>query len=150
MLIEVPALMQNLDQHDYVLLYCRLTPVGKTDLGATGYLPGSRVFDVAEFSKLDFLNNPADASEFNRRLHRFGATYNSNIVAYDPMGIYAAPRVWFQLKLMGYKNVAVLNGGLPEWQRHLGKIEHQTKERPATLNESTAEKPSLAIHEVPV
>src|SRR5690606_37018502 len=100
------------------------------------------VFDVAEFSKLDFLHNPDDASEFNRRLRSFGASYNSDIIVYDPIGIYAAPRVWFLLKLMGYKNVSVLNGGLPEWQRHQGKIEQETREEATTLDETKTENPS--------
>jgi thiosulfate/3-mercaptopyruvate sulfurtransferase len=48
---------------------------------------------------------------------------------YDNMGIYASPRVWWMFKSMGHKNIAVLDGGLPEWikkENPIEKIQKQT------------------------
>ena len=44
-----------------------------------------------------------------------GINQNSKIVVYDNLGIYTSPRVWWMFKTMGHQEVAVLNGGLPEW-----------------------------------
>ncbi len=38
-------------------------------------------------------------------------------MVYDNLGIYLSPRVWWMFKAMGHQNIAVLNGGLPEWIR---------------------------------
>lgn len=40
------------------------------------------------------------------------------LVVYDNLGIYSSPRVWWLFKVMGFNNIAVLNGGLPEWIKH--------------------------------
>ena len=37
---------------------------------------------------------------------------------YDNLGVYSSPRVWWMFTVMGHKNIAVLNGGLPEWKKN--------------------------------
>ena len=37
------------------------------------------------------------------------------VVVYDQMGIFSAPRVWWNFRLMGKTDIAVLDGGLPKW-----------------------------------
>ncbi len=38
------------------------------------------------------------------------------VVVYDCSGIRSAARVWWQFRLMGKMDIAVLDGGLPKWQ----------------------------------
>lgn len=54
--------------------------------------------------------------QFREAMIRLGLKNdNTLVVVYDINGITTAPRVWWTLKYFGYKNVKVLNGGLPKW-----------------------------------
>ena len=44
-----------------------------------------------------------------------GINSNSTVVIYCNQGVYASPRAWWMFKIMGVKNVYILNGGLPAW-----------------------------------
>eukprot|EP00923_Selenidium_pygospionis_P058237 GHVN01102213.1.p1 GENE.GHVN01102213.1~~GHVN01102213.1.p1 ORF type:complete len:386 (+),score=72.99 GHVN01102213.1:178-1335(+) len=37
------------------------------------------------------------------------------VVLYDQMGVFSSPFIWFILKCAGFKNLQVLDGGLPKW-----------------------------------
>ncbi len=81
-------------------------------------IKGARFFDLkGRFSNLEIpLPNPLPNSEtFTKECRKLGINNNSLIVVYDNIGVYASPRVWWMFKSMGHKNIAVLNGGLPEW-----------------------------------
>ena len=45
-----------------------------------------------------------------------GINNNSAIIVYDSLGIFSSPRVWWMFKVMGFNNIAVLDGGLPAWK----------------------------------
>lgn len=81
-------------------------------------IPNARFFDLKnKFSKKEtdlptMLPNPI---EFEAEARKLGINKTSKIVVYDNLGIYTSPRVWWMFKTMGHKNIAVLNGGLPEW-----------------------------------
>lgn len=58
-----------------------------------------------------------EASAFNRTLARLGVVPESQVVAYDASdGAMAAARLWWLLRLMGHRRVAVLDGGVARWQ----------------------------------
>jgi len=40
----------------------------------------------------------------------------SHVVAYDGLGTFASPRLWWALRSMGHDRVSVLSGGLPAWR----------------------------------
>jgi thiosulfate/3-mercaptopyruvate sulfurtransferase len=40
----------------------------------------------------------------------------SHVVAYDGLGTFASPRLWWTLRAMGHDRVSVLSGGLPAWR----------------------------------
>ena len=40
---------------------------------------------------------------------------NDKIICYDDKGVFIAPRTWWMLRVMGAKDVTVLNGGLGKW-----------------------------------
>ncbi len=55
------------------------------------------------------------AFDFENAVNKLGINQDSIIIAYDAMGIFSSPRVWWMFKFYGHKNIAVLDGGLPAW-----------------------------------
>lgn len=75
-------------------------------------------FDIKKvFSdvKAPFPNTVLSAKEFEVKAQNLGINNNSFIVVYDDLGIYSSPRVWWLFQLMGFTNIAVLDGGFPDW-----------------------------------
>jgi len=81
-------------------------------------ISGARYFDVKNvFSEQqsEFPNTFPSVQQFEEECQKLGINNSSKIVVYDNEGIFYSPRVWWMFKTMGYQNVAVLDGGLPEW-----------------------------------
>jgi len=53
--------------------------------------------------------------QFNRVMVELGIDAQSMVVIYDNQGIYSSPRAWWIFKCMGFDNVFMLDGGLPQW-----------------------------------
>ena len=60
---------------------------------------------------------------FAEECRKLGICKESIIVVYDNLGIYSSPRAWWVFRIMGFKNIAVLNGGLAEWMANSLKTE---------------------------
>lgn len=83
-------------------------------------IPGARFFDLKrEFSDLssDLPGMMPAEDSFAESARNLGLNQASRIVVYDNLGIYSSPRVWWMFRAMGHANVAVLDGGLPEWHK---------------------------------
>ena len=81
-------------------------------------IPNARFFDIKlKFSDTSdaFPSACPTASQFQKEARKLGINQNSAIVVYDDKGIYSSARVWYLLRAFGFNNVAVLNGGFPEW-----------------------------------
>ncbi|MBU3012519.1 sulfurtransferase [Polaribacter vadi] len=75
-------------------------------------------FDIKKvFSDVNapFPNTVLSAKEFEHKAQNLGIYKDSCIVVYDDLGIYSSPRVWWLFQLMGFTNIAVLDGGFPDW-----------------------------------
>ncbi|PIE11027.1 MAG: 3-mercaptopyruvate sulfurtransferase [Rhodobacterales bacterium] len=85
---------------------------------AAAHIPGARFFDIDEIadlrSELPHMAPPVE--KFMSRMRAMGVGDGHQVVVYDGMGVFSAPRVWWLFKLMGKNDVAVLDGGLPKWQ----------------------------------
>jgi len=58
-----------------------------------------------------------DAAEFTAKLGQWGIAPQHQVVVYDAGdGSMAAARLWWMLRLLGHRQVAVLDGGLAAWQ----------------------------------
>ncbi len=55
------------------------------------------------------------AEEFAETVGAMGISDADTIVVYDGAGLFSAARVWWNFKVMGAKNVFILDGGLPAW-----------------------------------
>ena len=81
-------------------------------------IKGARLFDIK--NTFSDNNNPLpntlpNAEQFETEAKKLGINKNSTIVIYDKLGIYSSPRAWWLFKIMGHKNVFVLDGGFPAW-----------------------------------
>jgi thiosulfate/3-mercaptopyruvate sulfurtransferase len=78
-----------------------------------------------DFSKADadFPNTLLSPEAFETKAQNLGVNGNSQIVVYDNLGVYTAPRVWWMFRAMGHNEIAVLNGGLDAWIEAGGETE---------------------------
>ena len=84
----------------------------------TAHIPGARFFDIDEISdqRSDLPHMAPPIEKFMSRMRTMGVGDGHQIVVYDGMGLFSAARVWWQFRLMGKTDVAVLDGGFPKWQ----------------------------------
>ncbi|MEO0402934.1 MAG: 3-mercaptopyruvate sulfurtransferase [Pseudomonadota bacterium] len=82
-----------------------------------GHIPGARFFDIDEISdaRSDLPHMAPPVEKFMSRMRAMGVGDGHQIVVYDGAGLFSAARVWWLFKLMGHRDVAVLDGGLPKW-----------------------------------
>jgi thiosulfate/3-mercaptopyruvate sulfurtransferase len=84
---------------------------------AQRHIPGAVFFGIDEIcdraSELPHtISSPPDFAVSARRL---GVSKDSTVVVYDSIGLFSAPRVWWNFRAMGHDEVYVLDGGLPRW-----------------------------------
>jgi thiosulfate/3-mercaptopyruvate sulfurtransferase len=53
---------------------------------------------------------------FARKMEGLGIGGDDRVVVYDSAGLSSAGRAWWMLRLFGHRNVALLDGGLPQWK----------------------------------
>ena len=123
-LVSVEWLLKNLEAPNLIILDASIQKVGQVKseprLIARTQIKDARFFDLKmKFSHLtsEFPNTMPVPFEFSKSARQLGINKNSAIVVYDDLGIYSSPRVWWMFKAMGHTNIAVLNGGLPEWKK---------------------------------
>lgn len=84
---------------------------------AAAHIPSTRFFDIDDISdsrsSLPHMAPPPE--KFMSKMRAMGVGDGHQVVIYDGMGIFSAPRVWWTFRLMGKTDVAVLDGGLPKW-----------------------------------
>lgn len=93
-----------------------------------GHIPGAVFFDINAIADPDtdlphMLPTP-DA--FATAAGALGLSRDAVVVVYDAHGIYSAPRVWWTLRVMGYPQVFVLDGGLKAWRAEGRPVETDT------------------------
>jgi thiosulfate/3-mercaptopyruvate sulfurtransferase len=86
---------------------------------AAAHIPGAVFFDIDEISDTasplpHMLPSP---EKFASRVRRLGLGDGNRIVIYDGHPMMSACRVWWMFRAFGHRDVAVLDGGLPKWQR---------------------------------
>jgi thiosulfate/3-mercaptopyruvate sulfurtransferase len=126
-LITAAELAQNISNPNWIVLDCR-HDLANREAGrnayAAGHIPG------AQFVHLDddlSDKSPGPAGEFRGRhplpdrgkfietLRRWGINDDTQVVAYDAQGGMYAARLWWMLRWVGHRSVAVLDGGIAAW-----------------------------------
>lgn len=111
---------------------------------AAAHIPGARYFDINEIadarSALPHMAAPPE--KFMSRMRALGVGDGHQVVVYDGAGLFSAARVWWNFRLMGKTDIAVLDGGFPKWKAEGHPVEdmepiirdrHMTVQRRAQL-----------------
>ncbi len=124
MLISAEQLATRLEAPGWVIVDCRhelaRPEAGRAAFGE-GHIPGAHFLHLD-----DDLSAPRtghngrhplpDPLVLARRLEAIGIGSTTQVVVYDAQGGMMASRLWWLLRWLGHDAVAVLDGGLPQWQ----------------------------------
>ncbi|MEP3818920.1 MAG: sulfurtransferase [Nonlabens ulvanivorans] len=106
----------------------------------------ARFFDIKQkFSTVSapFPSTLPSKDQFEKEAQLLGLNKDAVIVVYDDKGIYSSARVWWLFKVFGFQNVAVLDGGLPEWKAQNYPLEHYQEDTYPLGNFEADFKPEL-------
>lgn len=82
-----------------------------------GHIPGAVFFDLDAIadtaSSLPHMLPTPEA--FAAAVGALGIRDTQTIVVYDSVGLFSAARVWWSFRIMGARDVVLLDGGLPAW-----------------------------------
>ena len=125
LLVNSAEVAAHLGDPSWCIFDCR-HDLRQTEYGvqayARGHIPG------AQFLHLDRdLSGPTtgrngrhplpDPEVLAKRMSQCGVGINTQVVAYDNEGGIFASRLWWLLRWLGHRRVAVLDGGLAGWKR---------------------------------
>lgn len=124
-LIDVATLAAHLNDPSWAVLDCRFDLADKSAgrrAYASGHLPGAVYADLEQD-----LSGPVTAQSGRhplpelkplvQRLGEWGIDARTQVVVYDASGGGIAARGWWLLRWLGHEAVALLDGGLPAWER---------------------------------
>ena len=80
------------------------------------HIPNARFFDIDDISdnRSDLPHMVPPIEKFMSKVRKLGVGDGHQVIVYDGLGMFSAARVWWLFKMMGHKNIAVLDGGLPK------------------------------------
>jgi thiosulfate/3-mercaptopyruvate sulfurtransferase len=96
------------------------------------HIPGAVFFDVdtiADHSS-ELPHMLPGPTHFGEAVGALGIGNDTTVVIYDSIGLYSAPRVWWTFRILGAKNVYILDGGLPKWKAEGRSLEAGESKRP--------------------
>jgi len=86
-----------------------------------GHIPGAQFLDLqadlSDNGQLPLRFMLPKPAEFAAALRRFGISADSRVVTYSTANPQWATRVWWVLRVYGFDNAAVLNGGFQKWAK---------------------------------
>lgn len=99
-----------------------------------GHLPDAVFFDIEAISDH---SNPLPhmlptAADFARTAGALGISNRHCVICYDDGRMMGACRAWWTFRVFGHDQVAVLDGGLAQWQAHGGQLTSGPVQRPVT------------------
>jgi thiosulfate/3-mercaptopyruvate sulfurtransferase len=118
-LVTTDWLNDNINHKQLIIFDASMAQAGsKAAYKAETIIQGAQRFDFSkEVCDLDspISNTMPSEQKFQHLMREFGVNNDSCIIVYDEKGIYSCARAWWMFKAMGFNNVAVLDGGLPDW-----------------------------------
>jgi thiosulfate/3-mercaptopyruvate sulfurtransferase len=94
-----------------------IVPTARADYDA-GHIPGAVFFDIDDVAEpgTALPHMIPSAERFAAKMAERGIGNADRVVFYDTHGLSSAARGWWLLRLFGYDNAALLDGGLPKWK----------------------------------
>ena len=82
------------------------------------HIPGAVFFDIDAIAdhSTGLPHMMPTEEQFAAALAELGIDADNQLVVYDGAGLFSAARVRWMLRVIGAKNVAILNGGMPAWR----------------------------------
>ncbi len=133
-LVSVEWLNEHLNSSNLIVLDAT---INKTIETTSVRIPTARFFDIKQkFSDVTakFPSTLPSEEQFQKEARALGIYTDSAVVVYDDKGMYSSARAWWLFRVFGFENVAVLDGGLPEWQNHNFKVETYNRQTYAEGN----------------
>ncbi len=136
-LISAAALAEHINDSNLIIIDCRFS-LADSEAGAKSYRMGH--IKNARYAHLDKnlsskKNNTTGRHplpDFNllvKKLGQWGITNKSQVVVYDDASGAFASRLWWLLHCLGHQAVAVLDGGIAQWQQALSTKLPNIKEK---------------------
>ena len=128
-LIEASEVMNTKEGDDIVLIDFR-----KPSLFAEGHIPGALNIwrtDIQDNS-LPVAGIRSSKEDMEALLGSLGIRNNQKFVIYDDRGSPDAARLWWLLKLYGFEEAYLLNGGLHAWEKLGGAVDTLFINKPRT------------------
>ncbi|MBV9393986.1 MAG: 3-mercaptopyruvate sulfurtransferase [Methylobacteriaceae bacterium] len=128
-------LVENLRSPDLVVIDASwYLPDEKRDAHAeylAGHIPGAVFFDIDAIAdrSTSLPHMLPDPVTFSSAMRKLGIGDGMRAVVYDGAGLFSAPRVWWTLRVFGMSDVAVLEGGLPQWKAEGRPLEEGAVQR---------------------
>lgn len=124
-IVSTEQLANHLNDPSWVVIDCRFT-LTETEAGRNaytqGHIPGARYAHLDEDLSGPKLGTNGrhplpEVQVFAQKLGAWGVDKHAQVVVYDDSFGAIAVRLWWMLRWMGHDAVALLDGGLPKWQR---------------------------------
>jgi thiosulfate/3-mercaptopyruvate sulfurtransferase len=145
-LVDTHTLALHLHDPQWVIIDCRFTlsdPEAGRRAYDTAHIQGARYADLNRD-----LSSPVtaatgrhplpDVARLSAKLGEWGIDSSTQVVVYDDNFGAMAARLWWLLRWLGHDAVALLDGGLPRWQREKHPM---TADKPAVTAKTFVAKP---------
>jgi len=139
-IVSVDWLKNHINDPKIVVLNATIPKVTSDFKAETQQIPNARFFDIKKaFSDVsaEFPNTIPSEIQFQNEAQKLGINQDDFIIVYDEIGVYSSPRAWWLFKTFGHNNVAVLDGGFPEWNAQQFSTELKS-EKQYSLGDFTA------------
>ena len=120
-IVETNWLEEHLSAPDLIVLDASWTSAASKPSARNQYenehIPGAIYFDIDEVANTDapLPHTLPSSVKFSSMVRKMGIGDGMRIVIYDRDGLFSAARVWWMFRIMGVKEVSILNGGLKKW-----------------------------------
>jgi thiosulfate/3-mercaptopyruvate sulfurtransferase len=130
-LIDASALRELAGKPDVAVIDCRfdlINPEAGRRAYLAGHIPAARYADLNQDLSAPISPNSGrhplpSPKAFAATLGRLGIGNATQVIAYDDAGGSFAARLWWLLRWLGHRSVAVLDGGIKAWTAAGGTLE---------------------------
>ncbi len=90
-----------------------------------GHIPGAVFFGIDDIKdrSTDLPHMLPLPEQFGAQVGALGISNEDTLVIYDEAGLYSAPRVWWTFRVMGARDVRILEGGGRQWRVEVRPLE---------------------------
>ena len=131
-IVSVKWLKDHLNHPNVIVINGTIQKVSSNFKSEEQQIENARFFDIKNAftdTSAEFPNTIPSEIQFQTEAQKLGINKEDFIVVYDEGGIYSSTRVWWLFKTFGHNNVAVLDGGFPEWKAQKFPTEVKTEKQ---------------------